>query len=76
MISFDPWRRTMKDKQMTPYALTVKYGICKRTVDKFKNNQNVTLETLERMCNILDCRIEDIVEFKKTHPKKNRQGIP
>ena len=68
MISFDPWRRTMKEKQITPYALTVKYGICKRTVDKFKNNQNVTLETLERMCNILDCRIEDIVEFKKDTP--------
>lgn len=65
MISFDPWRRTMKEKQITPYALTVKYGMSKRLVDKFKHNQNVTLETLERMCDILDCRIEDIVEFIK-----------
>jgi len=37
-------------------------------VDKFKHNQNVTLDTLERMCNILNCRIEDIVEFKKDSP--------
>ena len=68
MISFDPWRRTMKEKQITLYALTVKYGMSKRLVDKFKHNQNVTLETLERMCDILDCRIEDIVEFKKDTP--------
>ncbi len=65
MISFDPWRRTMKEKHITAYALTVKYGMNKRTVDKFKHNQNVTLETLERMCDILHCRIEDVVEFKK-----------
>ncbi len=65
MISYEKLWNTMREKQVTTYALIHKHGIRKSTIDRFKHGQNVTIFTIARMCEILDCRIEDIVEYKK-----------
>ena len=63
MFSFEPLWQTMKKKNMTTYRL-IQSGIDKHTIFNLQHNKNVTIVTLERLCKILDCAIEDIVVIK------------
>ncbi|MBR3683513.1 MAG: helix-turn-helix domain-containing protein [Lachnospiraceae bacterium] len=63
MISYRPLWETMNRKGITQYHL-LKCGIDNKTLDGLKKNKNVTLLTVEKLCNILDCLPNDIVEFK------------
>ena len=62
MIDFSPLWKTMEEKQVTQYQL-IKHGIDNKTLDSLKKNKNITLVTLEKLCRILDCTPNDIVEF-------------
>lgn len=64
MISFEPLWNTMKEKRITTYQLIEDYNVSKGTLDNLKHNRNVTLQTLEDLCHILKCPIQDIVEIK------------
>ena len=61
MISYDPLWETMKKKGVTTYALIKKYSFSKGTLDSLKQNRNISTATLNDLCNILDCRVEDIL---------------
>jgi DNA-binding Xre family transcriptional regulator len=63
MISYAPLWKTMKEKDITQYKL-LKSGIDNKTLDSLKKEKNITLHTLEKLCAILDCTPNDIVEFK------------
>lgn len=63
MMVFDPLWKTMKEKKVTIYALVVKHGISRGTVNKLKHNKNVTLVTIEHLCRILQCQPGDIVAY-------------
>ncbi len=62
IIDFSPLWETMKKKGITQYKL-LKSGIDNKTLDSLKKNNNITLLTLERLCEILDCSPNDIVRF-------------
>ena len=64
MISYHPLWNTMKSKNVSQYKL-LKAGIDNRTLNSLKNNKNITLLTLERLCEILNCTPNDIVAFDK-----------
>lgn len=53
----------MEQQGVTTYALINKYGINPRTVNHLKHNKSITLYTLERLCQILNCQAESIVIF-------------
>lgn len=63
MISYEPMWKTMKEKNISQYQL-LKLGIDNKTLNGLKHNKNITLLTLEKLCNILDCTPNDIIEFK------------
>ena len=63
IISYAPLWETMKKKDISQYQL-LKAGIDNKTLDGFKKNRNVTLLTIEKLCTILECTPNDIVEFK------------
>ena len=65
LISYSPLWKTMKEKNITTYALIEKYNINPRTINNLKHNKSITMYTLERLCNILDCNPNDIVKFEK-----------
>lgn len=65
MMSFTPLWKTIKDKKVSVYALIYKHKVSRSTIDKLKHDRNVTLATVERLCEILDCRVEDIVVYEK-----------
>lgn len=64
MIDFSPLWKTMSERQVTQYQL-LKNGIDNKTLDALKKNKNITLLTLEKLCDIIGCTPNDIVEFKK-----------
>ncbi len=71
IINYYPLWETMKIKGISQYKL-LQLGIDNRTLDSLKHNKNITLITLEKLCNILDCTPNDIVAFdKETQPNTN-----
>lgn len=52
----------MKEKGVSQYKL-LNSGLDNKTLDTLKKNNNITLLTLEKLCNIIGCTPNDIVEF-------------
>lgn len=63
MISYEPLWQTMRDKNITTYALINKYDFSPFTITNLKRNKSITMNTLERLCKILDCQAESVVIF-------------
>lgn len=63
IISYNPLWNTMKEKGITQYIL-LREGIDNKTLDGLKKEKNITLLTVEKLCKIMDCTPNDIVEFK------------
>jgi len=64
MITFDPFWNTLKEKNITVYELLEKRNFSHGTYDSIKKNKNVTLNTIDQLCKILDCQVEDIIKFE------------
>jgi len=62
MITFTPLWETMEKKKVTGYALINKHGISRSLWFKLRHDKNVNLETIDRLCKILDCDVADIVK--------------
>ena len=65
LISYEPLWRTMEEKDVTTYTLINKHGISSRTINNLKHNKGITVFTMERLCEILNCTPNDIIEFVK-----------
>ena len=63
MIKFDRLWETMKKKNITTYYLREKIGIDSKTVRRLKSNDNIETKTLDKLCRVLNCRLEDIAEY-------------
>jgi len=51
----------MKEKQITKYKLIHKYGIAQNTISRMAKNKPTSSETINELCNILNCRVEDVM---------------
>ena len=65
MIVFDRLWDTMKTRGISQYKLIHEYKISTGQLDRLRKNQNVNTYTLNQLCKILNCRLEDIAEFKE-----------
>ena len=65
MIVYDNLWNTMKEKGITQYALTKKYGISPGQITRLKRNESVSTHKIEMFCKILDCRVEHIMDYIK-----------
>lgn len=63
MISFDPLWKTMKEKGITQYKLIKEYKVSTGQLDRLRKNGNVSTYTLNQLCKILDCHLEDIAIY-------------
>lgn len=63
MIVYNKLWKTMKAKGITQYALIKKYKISAGQLTRLRANEHVSTHTLEMFCRILDCNVEDIVEY-------------
>ena len=65
MIIFDKLWETMKQKGVTTYKLR-ENGICSRTVKRLRTNGSVETKTIDKLCDILNCNVEDIIMHIKS----------
>lgn len=63
MISYEPLWRTMQLRGATTYTLQVKGGISSSTIRRMKAGDSVSTHTLDLLCQLLDCTLDDIVEY-------------
>ena len=63
MISYAPLWETMKRKNATTYTLQVNGEISSSTVRRLKANESVSTNTLDALCRILDCELDDIIAY-------------
>ena len=63
MISYAPFYKTIKEKNITTYKLINTYGISRSLLDRLKHNKPITTVTLDDLCRICDCKVDDIIEY-------------
>lgn len=63
MISYEPLWHTMKLRGATTYTLQVKGGISSSTIRRMKAGDSVSTHTLDLLCQLLECTLNDIVEY-------------
>lgn len=63
MISYEPLWETMKKKGITTYRLLKDYSFSRGTLDSLKHNRNISTATLNDLCQILSCEVEDILKY-------------
>lgn len=65
MIIYDRLWATMKNKNISQYNLIRNYGFSTGQLDRLRKNGNVNTFTLNKLCEILECGLDDIAEFRK-----------
>jgi len=70
MITYEPFFDTLKSKRITTYKLVNDFGFSKGTLDSLKQNRNITMETLNSICNLLDCNINEVIRYTKDSTNK------
>lgn len=63
MIVFDRLWATMKRRGISQYKLIQDYQFSSGQLDRLRKNANVSTYTLNQLCQILDCGLDDIAEF-------------
>lgn len=61
IITYEPLWETMKRKGITTYMLIRDYSFSRGTLDSLKHNRNISTATLNDLCNMLGCRVEDVL---------------
>ena len=65
MISYKPFYETLLKKNKTEYELIFKEGLSANTLHRMKKGEAITTKTLDTLCFILDCKVEDILVHDK-----------
>ena len=66
MIVYDRLWSTMRKKNMTQYKLIHTYRVSPAQITRLKRNQNVNTHTINMLCEILDCPVEAVMEYRKS----------
>lgn len=66
MILYTPFYETLTKKNITVYQLIFKHGMSANTFQRMKEGKAITTETLDTLCFILDCEVNDIITHDKT----------
>lgn len=63
MISYEPFYKTLKEKNISTYKLINQYGISRSLLDRLKHNKPLSTVTIDDLCKILSCKVEEILIF-------------
>lgn len=72
-IVFDKLWGTMKERNVSQYKLIKTYQISNGQLDRLRKNGHVSTYTLNRLCQILHCRLEDIAEYKEDPLERSKE---
>lgn len=63
MVDYTPLWNTMREREITQYAMLQDKVLDNHTLDRLKKGMNITLITLERICVYLNCTPNDVIRF-------------
>ncbi|MBQ8549144.1 MAG: helix-turn-helix transcriptional regulator [Lachnospiraceae bacterium] len=63
MISYRPFWETLEKSSETTYTLINKYHISSAIIDKLRKDKPMNTTTLNDLCRILNCKLEDIAIY-------------
>lgn len=64
MITYGPFWKTLKNSNESTYTLINIHHISSSTIDKLRNNKPLNTTTLNDLCRILDCQIQDVCQYE------------
>ena len=64
MISYEPFYKTLFRKSITEYHLIYKQGLSANTLHRMRHGKAISTKTLDTLCSILECDVEDILCYK------------
>lgn len=82
MYNYDLLWQKMKERGITTYSLVHHYHISSHTMSNIRHNRNTTMDTLHKLCQILECQVSDVVgitfdedveAYRKKGKKKRRK---
>ncbi len=65
MITYEAFYKTLKQRGISTYKLTKEYNISSNTLNRIKHNKAISTDTINRLCIILDCNVDNIITFKR-----------
>ena len=74
MISYNRLWETMENRKISQYRLIKEFGLSSGQMSRLKKNTYVSTHTLETLCRILDCRIEDVMEVSFEDEEKENKA--
>lgn len=72
-VNYNKLWKMLIDKDISKTELTQLAGITTNAMAKLGRNEDVRVNTLEKLCTSLDCKLDDIVEFVPEDNKKKKR---
>ena len=72
MISYAAFWETLRQSNESTYTLIKDYHISSSTIDKLRKNKPLNTTTINDLCRILHCRVQDVMEYL---PSDNDQTL-
>lgn len=76
MVKYDRLWATMESKGFTQYRLIKYYGFSAGQINRLRKNAYVSTHTIDVLCTILNCRVEDVMEFHLDTNPNPGLGLP
>ena len=76
MITYQPLLKKLEKKKMTLRDLMLETGIAPNTMTKIRRNETVSLEVLEKFCQVLKCDFRDVIKYvEKEEQESTREYV-
>ena len=66
LISYEPFWKTLKEKNVSQYQLINIHHVSAGQLSRIRAGENISTHTINMLCKILDCRVEDIIVYQKS----------
>lgn len=63
MITYKPFWKTLKKKNISTYALINKYGVSSSTINRLRHDEPLSTMTINDLCTFLHCGVNEILQF-------------
>ena len=64
MIVYDRFWDMLRQSEESTYTLITDYHLSSSTIDRLRKNKPLNTTTINDLCRILDCRVEDVMEYR------------
>lgn len=71
-VCYNKLFKLLIDKKMTNAELAEKAGFSANIITRLKRDKYVSLDSIEKVCSVLDCGVDDILEFVPDNSNNGR----